>query len=338
MRPDGTLECFDEIWYASQDPAFQLKAEATGDRLRAGNVSLTGFYDMIQEALIIFQSFFLRVEERPWTICFPFARPDSIAEGKEIRNLTKDVTYKVENVVTNDAAAPSGIVTLTGRTPPERGDRLRLPDDVLVRFTTAFPRSNAQSFQFDESHNLKEDTGSWFDTITYLLLRREPASTDKRPFGGAKEAKRRFRSTFVDPFDEGFTVQVFGQRFDNIIQFDAWAKTMSGARDLIDWFTEFMDLFTWVFKWNGVQELLYWQQNVDELATRWRNDIVNQTLQYYVRTESVTSETLRRMNSVLIELSLLPATPTGVVEIPLPTGDVLVTVAETRSGTGVLST
>lgn len=330
MRPDGTLECFDEMWLANDGHRRDVKAGLFGTPL--------AFYDLVDQALIVYQSYFIRVEGRPWTICFPLARPDSIREGAKIRNLTKNTEYIVENVYTDERGQPTGVVQIDGKVPPDKGDRLRLSDDALVRFTMAFPRSNSEPFKFDADHNLREDPGAWFDTVTYLLIRRQPASGTGRPFERPSDIKKRVRTnmTIVDPLDSGNLVEVSTQRFDNMIQFDCWSKTMSGAKELMDWFTRFMEANTWVFKKNGVRELLIWEQKVDELATRWRNDIVNHTVQYFVRTELLDVDVIRRLHSAQIQITLLPTgTPTGVAQIPLPSGQIDLTVSESHLGTGV---
>jgi len=338
MRTDGSLERFDELDLAANNPQAVNAAQITRGRVRSGQnavSSLRDFYSLIEEALKLHQTYFVREEERPWTLCFPFARPESLREGMEIRNTTKGVVYDVENVRIGSNGRPTGVVVLRGSLTPDTYDRLTFADENYVRFVSGFPRSNSQSFQFDEDHNLKEDPAPWVDTITYLLDRREPASSDRKPFSTVTEGKKRHRYEFPDPMDEGKTIQVFGQRWDNLIQFDTWSKTMEGARELVDWFVTFMDIWTGVLKWNGVQEILYWQQMSDRLATRWRNDIVNHSVQYYVRTETLWQSTYRVLNEAFVMLSREPADPTGIPHVQPFTGSPTFEVAESTVPTGL---
>ena len=94
---------------------------------------------------------------------------------------------------------------------------------------------------------------------------------------------------------------VYGQWFESVVQFDVWAQTNERANVLLNWFEDFMDRYRWVLKWNGIQETFYWQRNEDALVSRWRNDIVHRTVEYYFRTDRIRAADIRR----IISLSLV---------------------------------
>lgn len=90
-----------------------------------------------------------------------------------------------------------------------------------------------------------------------------------------------------DPRTSTRTIIVWGQWFDNLVQFDCWSKLNYEANTLVYWFEDFMDLYSPVLIRNGVQQLLYWQRQQDQTIDRWRDDIDNRTVQYYFRTEKL---------------------------------------------------
>ena len=86
---------------------------------------------------------------------------------------------------------------------------------------------------------MENPTDMWMDTVTYMVTREEPGSVggDKQPFGGRREVVPRFRETrnFVA---DGKSLQVYGQWFDVLLQFDLWTLTnwestrISGLRSI----------------------------------------------------------------------------------------------------------
>lgn len=126
--------------------------------------------------------------------------------------------------------------------------------------------------------------------------------------------------TEQSPLLSTHTITVYGQYFDNIVQFDAWSDNNQEASALVAWFEDFMDLYTNVLRRNGVVEVLYWQRLVDEKIERWRNDIDNRTIQYYFRTEKLKvdrSSNFRKFDIRVIvshdpSTTLLYGEPTGI--------------------------
>ena len=120
----------------------------------------------------------------------------------------------------------------------------------------------------------------------------------------------------MDPDYPDHHVKITGQWFDNLIQFDCWSVTNNGADTLIVWFEDFLFRYTWVWKKNGVQEILYMNRGIDEELIKWRDDIVNRTLIYYFRTEKIV--TIRTHDFTQIDLYAGLATttvvPSGVVD------------------------
>jgi len=335
MRPDGTLENFDELGFITSDVRRAQVESATSRQRHPGNVAadIPTFITYIEDALKLWQAHFLVSELDPWVISFPFAR--YIREGSKIKNVTRSDLYSVENTQKDDDGDPTGVVWLKGEIPPKRGDRLQFMDtSEYMRFLPEWSTSNAPSV--DTTREFSDGPGAWTDTITHSLERLQPGSLGSDPFGDPKEIKPRFRTEFPDPIDPGYIVQVFAQRLEAIVSFSCWGKTSSRAQELASWFIQFMSAFTWVFKYNGVSEILFWQQTASpKIVVRWQNEIVQATVQYYVRTETVEDRHIRRMNTSLINLQLAGSgLPPEVEELAMPTGVREVLVNESFSATG----
>lgn len=79
-------------------------------------------------------------------------------------------------------------------------------------------------------------------------------------------------------------IVVWGQWFDNLVQFDCYTTNNLEANKLIFWFEDFMDLYIPVLRYNGVDQILYWQRTQDQTTERYRDDIEIRKIQYYFRT------------------------------------------------------
>ena len=126
------------------------------------------------------------------------------------------------------------------------------------------------------------------DTITYKIRRREPGTIANHPFDTRKEIKPRIREENVpDEDNPGFYYDEYAQWFDNLIQFDIWSMTNTGAEELSQWFEEFMFMSTGVLEEYGVQKIYFYRQEEDETFLQFDHRLQRRTLLYYVRTEKI---------------------------------------------------
>lgn len=258
--PSKRLESFDEkpqFWSSTED-------NQQADR----SASLDDVTTYIYQSLVDYQSKWNTTRISAWTVTFPYAR--DLRVGNKIRNSTTGEYYTIDSII--DAAQHT--VRLSGTVAPSSSNRLELAEENMINFVSAYPQIYAEP-------------QTWKDTITYRVLRREPGTLQSHPFDGRKEIKPRVRQTIVDPDYPDHHIQIMGQWFDNLIQFDCWSVTNNGADSLISWFEDFLFRYTWVWKKNGVQEILYMDRGIDTEVTKWRDDIVNRTLVYYFRTEKI---------------------------------------------------
>ena len=259
-EPSKRLESFDEkpiLWSLSLE-----------NRQADRSASLDDVTTYIYQSLIDYQGKWESTAIGEWTINFPYAR--DLRAGNEIRNITTGEVYTIDSVVDEQQHT----VRLSGTISPQLGERLELADENMVNLVSAYSQTHAEP-------------ETWRDTITYKVDRREPGTIQAHPFEGRKEIKPRIRQIITDPDYPDFHIKILGQWFDNMIKFDCWSVTNKGADSLISWFEDFLFRYTWVWKKNGVQEILYMSRSMDEEVTRWRDDIVNRTLYYYFRTEKI---------------------------------------------------
>jgi len=291
------LESYDE----SQ---FFLFSPTRDDMRRADrSATLNQITTYIKQSLIDFQGKWERTRRGAWVIAFPNARYLSV--GDKIRNYTAQKTYIVSEVI--EEAGKGGIVKLNNLGAPAivDGDILLLEEKNTVNFESSYSK-----------YIQERPVAEWRDTIVYRVKRREPGTIGKHPFDPPTEIKPRVREYSIDQDHPGCHIMVSGQWFDNLIQFDCWSKLNNSADSLVEWFEDFMFKYTWVWKKNGVNEILYWMRNIDLESTKFRNDLAVRSTTYYFRTETIT--TIREYDLKQIDF-YLSAAPSGFIGVDIVT-------------------
>lgn len=328
MRPDGRIERWDEL-QAAMRHNFPLVSYRDRQQRTAGISSVSRFWMLLDLALREHQTWFRVADNNNRILLFPFAW--YLERGMIIRNITNNSSYVVESVLdvkyTPQFGSPTNVraVLIGGGITPKTTDRLVFPEDKYLVFRPCKARAWADTVNFKYATVPNEEYKSWTNTITYYLVRREPGSVGDKPFGSPKERKPRYRSFERDlSFDPTVQVSMHGQLFDNIAQFDCWAKEASEADSLADYFEQFLALWTGVIEYNGIERIWYWSRGEDAVETSWRNDIAVRSLQYFFRTEDVDVQMdyLRRGISVVVSTSdTLATSATGISSI---TGDIFI--------------
>lgn len=108
----------------------------------------------------------------------------------------------------------------------------------------------------------------------------------------------------MDPRWSTHGIEVYGQWFDNLVQYDCWSNSNQEANALIAWFEDFMELYTPILRQNGVNQMLYWERLQDQTIERWRNDIDNRTIRWFFRTEKLRVRRQRNFSRFIFKLSL----------------------------------
>jgi hypothetical protein len=239
-------------------------------------------------------------------LCLPylFKEPE---QGTKIRNIQTGEVYLITDTVHNPATGQwEGLVRIDAKTPPDKdlAEKLEFLDEsVRVRFTAEFPRSIDTESQTEDE--LIKDAGPIRPTIAYALLRKEPGSIGRQPFAPQKQHKPIFRERLKPQAkSSGHTWEMYGHWFDVLVEFACFTTDNRSADQLADWFEEFMRQYTWVLKYNGVQEILYWQRLRDSAVTKWRQDLISRAVQYFFRIEEILPEIRKDLIGIDIAINL----------------------------------
>lgn len=149
--------------------------------------------------------------------------------------------------------------------------------------------------------------------ITYQTIRREPGAIGgdaTGPFEGRKEHKPRQRDTYYDDEMKEY-VEIHGQRFDNLVQFDCWSKSNEEANEMLYWLEGFLLGYAWYFKKSGVQEMFYfrsgrftWGTSEEEAVSMWRNPLKVRSLVWFIRTEDLFAVIRGKIEKIIVNITL----------------------------------
>lgn len=121
-----------------------------------------------------------------------------------------------------------------------------------------------------------------YPIITYKIIKRE--IKDKE---GLKPRVREEILENPDDPNNSRCGQIFGQKFQSIIQFDIFASVYDVAEQVMKKFEELLFVYTGPLKKRGLGELLFKEQLTDENLDQYRQTISVRSLRYYVETENV---------------------------------------------------
>lgn len=285
---DKKLESYDASAYFLTNP------ERNDMRKADRNASLANITMYIHQSLIDFQGKWEESGRNSWIIRMPNAR--YLNSGNTIKNITTGERYTISTVINKD----DKLIRLSGTVAPQLGDVLELTYENRVNFVSGYPKEYK-----DKPEN------EWVDTVTFTVKRRETGTIGRHPFDPPTEIKPRIREHLVDPDYPDCHIMVMGQWFDNLIQFDCWSKTNNRVDSLIDWFEDFMYKYTWVWKKNGVNEILYWMRMPDEERSKWRTDLSVRTVLYYFKTEKIVTVREHDFEQLDLYLEVSNVVPSG---------------------------
>lgn len=284
----------------TEDPYFILNPAREDMRQSDRSASLNDITTYIYQSLLDYQGKWESTDRGSRVISMPNAR--YLAVGDKIYNSTIKKMYIIAEVVGDRTNVIS--LNTQGALPPVSGDRLSLEDKNTVNFVSAYSK-----------YYQDRPVADWRDTIVFRVKRREPGTIGKHPFDPPTEIKPRIREYRVDNEFPDCHIVVMGQWFDNLVQFDVWSKLNNTADSLIEWFEDFMYKYTWVWKKNGVNEILYYMRTIDEEVSKWRNDLAVRSVLYYFRTEKIVIIKEHDLKQIDLYLETENAFPSGFVGV-----------------------
>lgn len=256
---------------------------------RDGGLSLYQSMELTAGLLKRYELDYRTTDADPSIIMLPnlFKEP---AKGTKILNETTGEIYEIDQIIKNPKSNIwEGLVRLNLSNPPnyEMRHMLKFLDesnyvDFDHLYRTSIPNDIAAN-----TEGVDINTAPMSPVITWNLVRKEPGSRSPDAFGPRKEFKPSLRDSVKDPHAPGYTVQIYGQYFDQIVQFDAWNKNNLSSEALIEWFDQFMRLARKYLQQYGVSQLFFWRRNEDSLKREWQQAIWRRSIQYYFRTEQL---------------------------------------------------
>jgi hypothetical protein len=136
-----------------------------------------------------------------------------------------------------------------------------------------------------------------YPVITYRLLRRQISPH-------FKEYKPRFRDVFPHPYLPDQFVELYGQIFDVLVEFQIFSLSQEEADELVVEFEDFLYLYAGFFKKEGVQDIQFYSQEEDQLIYKERYAIAVRTLQYNFRFEKLTPRFLNQIHDLAVQANV----------------------------------
>lgn len=127
--------------------------------------------------------------------------------------------------------------------------------------------------------------------ITYKVISRKPD-------GERKPRKRESIEEKDVEESERRLGEVWGQKFDCVVQFNVWASVYDAAEQVMEKFEEAIFTYTGYFKKNGVAELLFEEQLTDANYDIYRQKVSVRNLRYRVKIEKLTALFQERIREI----------------------------------------
>lgn len=246
-------------------------------------------------------------------ILFPFAFIEPRKGDQVLNTVTKEI-YTVDQVILNPKTNQwNGLVKFDLVNAPiieERHSLRYLNSDRYIKFDHEFPDALLNITSANPEGILK-NIPPITPTVTWSLKVVEPGGLGKA-FDSRKELKPRLRESTKDPFVRGYTVEIYGQWFDNIVQFDAWSNGFRTTERLITWVEQMLKLYTGYLRQQGISNMFFWKREPESQITTWRQHIPVKSTQFYFRTEEI--EAVYQRDILKIDISIGTAS-----EIPYST-------------------
>lgn len=157
--------------------------------------------------------------------------------------------------------------------------------------------------------------------ITWSTVRSEPGSVGGEPFSGHREVKPRHRefiavfnpelNKFVGDTSNDFMrmygglskyIKVEGQVFDNIVQYNCWARSSWEVEELTEWFIDYMRDYTGMYREAGVIQMWFDSRVRDDTTMAIKNKYHLRSFLYYFRTERLNIKTIKPIERIEVDI------------------------------------
>jgi hypothetical protein len=298
-----------DLYYQYFDPV-QKSFEVRRKSRTEGNISINECMEYIDAYLRKYQLTFVPNKLDKNVIFFPFMFNEP-AKGDKIHNITTNETYTVDQAIKNpDSRIWEGLVRLNLQNPPSV-ERLHALDyhtvNKLVRFEHEVPDTIPNPVGANLERLLKEPP-SLYPTVTWTIISVEPGTLGTMG-SSRKEWKPRLRESVKDPLVPGHTIEIYGQRFENTVQFDCWSNDPRTSDQLVKWFEQFMRLYSGHLRRAGTGQIMFLKRNRDESNQTWRQSYSTRGSRYLIETEQLDAAYSRDILNLDISISTSTTSP-----------------------------
>lgn len=310
MWPNGRLERFDEIpavrAYSSSRRGYDPENGQLLQQQLASNASIADFYYYVEEALRVYQAYWVPSDYDPWVGELPHAF--IIQKGMKLVNPDTGAVYTISEVVVDNYGKPTKEVRLSGDNPetsaPAGVDDLMFHRDQGVAFSRSAPRTTA-GVDFESGATRTDTPTAWVAYIDFSVLEEIPAVSDPdSPRPTRIGWNHQFRET-ISGVNPSMVTHIYGQALDARIRFDLWGANSTQAEDLVQWFYDFMATYNWVFRHNGVLRVLFLKRGLDQPVGKWRQSMWHRPVDFMIRTERLFTATHRRLDQIMLHAELM---------------------------------
>jgi len=99
-------------------------------------------------------------------------------------------------------------------------------------------------------------------------------------------------------------MEVYGQFFDNLVQYNIWSKSNYEVELLTEWFEEYMLSYTGMFREAGIVNMWFDRRVRDDLKEQMNNGYHVRSVLYYVRTERILMNSLKPIRRINLNISV----------------------------------
>lgn len=100
-------------------------------------------------------------------------------------------------------------------------------------------------------------------------------------------------------------VNVLGQTFDHLVQYNIWSKSNYEAERLTEWFeVELMEAYRGLFREAGVNNILFDRRVRDDTIQQMKNGYHVRSVLYYVRTERIKLENVLPIERIDVKIDV----------------------------------
>ena len=279
---------FNEAYNEYYDPvrkSFEIRRRS---RTEGNLASISEASEYIDAFLRKYQATFIPNALDKSILFFPFMFIEP-SPGDIIRNLTTNEAYTISRIIKNpETNRWEGLVKLNMASAPslEGLHALEIVNrSKLVRFSHEVPDLLVNQVGANLEGSLKEPPPIQ-PTITWSIKTMEPGTLGSMT-SSKREWKSRLRESYKDPLVQGHTVEVWGQKFSNTVQFDCWSNDPRTSDRLVSWFEQFMRLYTGNLRRSGLGNIIFLKRDQDSVNQVWRQAYNIRGSQYLIETEQL---------------------------------------------------